>query len=502
MPEVVGLEDALFDPFDSNSMATAIERVLTDETFRQKLEENAPERLSAFSWERSAQLALDFLQDAAKAFPRPRDYQRRFVSNALARVKSNPRLASFPGDVAARHIARSFRRDERRQLMIDVSRLIIEDAHTGIQRVVRAILVNLMKSPPPGWVVEPVYASPNEPGYRYARSFADRILGIEHHWHEDRPVEVWSGDILCILDLEPDVLIAQREVLDAWRLQGAEVFTVVHDILPLLLPEYFPKSVGKEIIGRWVRELARHNGAICVSATVAGHLEKWMRDNDVTMNPNFRFGWFHHGSDIAASVPSRGIPDGADHIFEIMAARPTALMVGTLEPRKGHAQALDAFEILWAEGSDIALVIVGKEGWRIDELAARIRHHPEFGKRLIWLNGISDEYLNQLYIRASFLLGASEGEGFGLPLIEAARNGLPLIVRDLPVFREVAREGALFFPNDRDPAAISSAIKNWIKLRKKSSHPKPEDVRWMTWEQSAAMLADVLMGSANSVATS
>jgi glycosyltransferase involved in cell wall biosynthesis len=168
-------------------------------------------------------------------------------------------------------------------------------------------------------------------------------------------------------------------------------------------------------------------------------------------------------------------------------------MVGTLEPRKGHAQALDAFEVLWRDGQDIALVIVGKKGWRIDDLAARIRNHSEFGRRLIWLEEISDEFLDHIYKSATFLLGASEGEGFGLPLIEAARHGLPLIVRDLAVFHEVVGNGALFFPNRRDPAAISNSIKNWIELKKEDAHPKPSAVQWLTWSESAAMLVQVLL---------
>src|SRR3546814_5392280 len=68
-------------------------------------------------------------------------------------------------------------------------RLVVEDARTGIQRVVRAILASLLKNPPEGWVVEPIHANAGELGYRYARSFADRFLGLEHHWHEDRPVD-------------------------------------------------------------------------------------------------------------------------------------------------------------------------------------------------------------------------------------------------------------------------------------------------------------------------
>lgn len=497
MPEVVGLDEALFDPFDLNDMARAIERVLEDEAFRQRLEENAPKRTQAFTWERSAELALDFLEGAVEKWPRPRDYNRRFVANAIARVKGNKELAEFPGAIASRHIGRTFRRDDRRQLLIDVSRLIVEDARTGIQRVVRAILSSLLRNPPEGWVIEPVHANANELGYRYARSFADRFLGIEHHWHEDRPVEVWSGDILCVLDLEPDVLIKQKPVLDDWRLRGAEVYTVVHDILPIMLPEYFPDAVGDKIIGKWVRALTQYDGAICVSKTVADQLETWVDENEIETNSHFRYGWFHHGSDIGGSVPTKGIPGSAEYVFGAMKQRPAALMVGTLEPRKGHAQALAAFEQLWAKNVDVALVIVGEQGWRIDGLAEQLRAHEEFGSRLFWLEGVSDEYLEQLYAHATFLLGASEGEGFGLPLIEAACAGLPLLVRDLPVFHEVAGDAAYYFANSRNPAAIAEGIQDWLDLKQRDAHPKPSSIQSQSWDESAAMLVRTLTTTRN-----
>lgn len=492
MPEVVGNPEALFDPHDPADMARAVERVLTDAKFRKQLEGNAPQRVAAFTWERSARLALEFLEEGMARWPKPRDYQRRFVANALARIKSNRQLVDFPVEVSSQHVARSFRRDDRRQLLIDVSRLVVEDARTGIQRVVRAILANLLMNPPEGWVVEPIHANAAEPGYRYARSFTDRFLGLEHHWHEDRPVEIWAGDIVCILDLEPDVLIRQRDTLDNWRLHGAEVYTVVHDILPLLLPEYFPDSVGQRVIGKWVRELARHSGAICVSATVANQLADWIGRSGIETNARFRYDWFHHGSDLESSVPTKGIPTDATAVFAAMERAPAGLMVGTLEPRKGHAQALAAFERLWAAGQEIVLVIVGKMGWRIDGLADRIRHHRELGKRLFWLEGISDEYLGKLYRQAQFLLAASEGEGFGLPLIEAARNGLPLLVRDLPVFHEVAGEGAFYFPDNRDPSTLADAISAWLELKARQDHPRPDNVRAQSWAESATMLFHAL----------
>ena len=74
------------------------------------------------------------------------------------------------------------------------------------------------------------------------------------------------------------------------------------------------------------------------------------------------------GADVDNSAPTAGLPSNAGSTLNHFRARPTFLMVGTLEPRKGHVQTLDAFEQLWQSGDDINLVIVGKQGWMVEEL--------------------------------------------------------------------------------------------------------------------------------------
>ena len=155
------------------------------------------------------------------------------------------------------------------------------------------------------------------------------------------------------------------------------------------------------------------------------------------------------------------MPDDAESTLNLLSLRPSFLMVGTVEPRKGHTQALAAFEKLWEQGLDANLVIVGNQGWNMESLADRLRHHPEQGKRLFWLEGISDEYLEKIYAASTCLIAASEGEGFGLPLIEAAQHKLPIIARDIPVFREVAGEHAHYF-NGLEPQVLADAIKHWL----------------------------------------
>jgi hypothetical protein len=166
-------------------------------------------------------------------------------------------------------------------------------------------------------------------------------------------------------------------------------------------------------------------------------------------------------------------------------------VVGTIEPRKAHAQTLAAFDALWKEKVDVNIVIVGKLGWMVDKLIDALRSHPERNRRLFWLAGITDEYLERVYASSVCLIAASEGEGFGLPLIEAAQHGLPIIARDIPVFREVAGPHAYYF-SGREPAALAAAVKYWLILNQTGSAPRSTEIGRSTWAESTNQLLEVI----------
>ena len=88
-------------------------------------------------------------------------------------------------------------------------------------------------------------------------------------------------------------------------------------------------------------------------------------------------------------------------------------------------------------------------------------------------------------------MNASVGEGFGLPLIESAQHGLPIITRDIPVFREVAGNCAQYFSGEA-PDAITLAVKTWLAKSAAGQTPKVADMPWLTWEQSANQLKQVI----------
>ena len=218
----------------------------------------------------------------------------------------------------------------------------------------------------------------------------------------------------------------------------------------------------------------------------------WFKENGPALQRPFKIYWFHIGADIENSAPTKGLPANAQIMLDRLRGHESFLMVGTLEPRKGHAKVLESFETLWESGLNVNLAIVGRHGWMMEGFVEGLRSHPEFNKRLFWFENISDEYLEKIYAASGCLIAASEGEGFGLPLIEAARHKLPIIARDIPVFREVAGEHAFYYACDRSEA-LAAAIKEWLALHSKGMHPKSEDMPWITWAQSVERLREILL---------
>lgn len=90
------------------------------------------------------------------------------------------------------------------------------------------------------------------------------------------------------------------------------------------------------------------------------------------------------------------------------------------------------------------------------------------------------------------MIAASYGEGFGLPLIEAAHYGLPIIARDIPVFREVAGSYAYYF-NITDSESLAFEVRQWLELYKTGQHPESTGMPRLSWEQSAQYLKDCIL---------
>jgi glycosyltransferase involved in cell wall biosynthesis len=477
------------DEFQDDELISGLTELWKDVNRRSALGQCASEFLRAHHQPR---VCAQRYAEAIEHYYQPQNSGLPALFDALARVA--PPLPVEDVSRVASALANNYPpQARRRQLLLDVSIIAQGDARSGIQRVVRSLLREFLLNPPTGWVVEPVCATGEVQGYRYARRFANQFLGITEDWANDTPVEAYAGDALVGLDLQHGVLPLQKDYLNSLRRRGVAVYFVVYDLLPVLQPSVFPN--GTDIRHQeWLSTLTEFDGAFCISRAVADELYDWLQVCGPKRYNAFSLHWFHLGADVENSMPTTGLPPESGGVLKILGERPSFLMVGTIEPRKGQGQALAAFESLWGASIDVNLVIVGKQGWKIEWLIEKFKNHPEFGRRLFWLDGVSDEYLERVYATSSCLIASSEGEGFGLPLIEAAQHKLAIIARDIPVFREVAGDYAHFFPDDKDPEVLASSVHQWLSLYRLGAHPRSHAMPWLNWKASAQQLFSAVTG--------
>lgn len=478
----------LEDEFSNADLVTALETLWRDADARRTLagnamqviaDEHAPDKCAAQYrtaiegfYQQAAHGVNALTRAIACSWPQQEESHLLRLANSMAR--------SFQPSVAPR------------QVLVDVSVLVQTDAKSGIQRVVRAILREWLSSPLEGVRIEPVYAAAD--GYRYAREFTLRFLSCPEAGFGDEPIDFAKGDVFIGLDLNPHGVVAHRNFYQELRMHGVAVHFVIYDLLPVLMPEAFEPGT-QDVHANWLKAISEADGAVCISRSVADELKQWVETQVPEAARRLRIRWFHLGADLLSASSRQEVTDvGSEAVLQAIGRAPSFLMVGTIEPRKGHAQVLGAFEELWRAGQNVNLVIIGKQGWLVDNLIQRIHVHPESGKRLFWLADASDSLLEELYNRSTCLIAASKGEGFGLPLIEAAHHRLPIIARDLPVFREIANDHAFYF-SGADAQSLASFVDKWLDLYDKSEHPQSVGLKHLSWGESATELIGVLLGS-------
>lgn len=525
LPEVIGHAESMFDPDSDPAMAGKMLAGLTDQDFRQRLLDHASERAGMFSWDASAGTALDALERlvattspaasrveraSGRAAPRAAGV-RDDTSVPDAQLRPDEREASgrwqdlarqcealldlvggAPPDAAGWRRLAQAQADNApagtgvRQLLVDVTHLSIRDAGTGIQRVVRSILRELPALLPENVRLEPVYFD-DQGRCWYARQFCARFFGQPDVALADAIVAARPGDVFLGLDLSAHIVPLHFEQFDRLRRIGVRMIFVVYDMVPLLLPGAI-NPVTRGMFQQWYESIGvLADGICCISRAVADEYLEWCDQARPVRARPLNVGWFHLGCGLdttRAAAPDRDPAPRAGNQF---------LMVGTIEPRKGYVQALDAFEHLWARGTDASLTIVGRTGWLMDAFAERIKAHPEFGHRLHWLDDANDAQLDALYMTSAALLAASEAEGFGLPLVEAASRGLSILARDLPVFREIGEGNARYF-SGFDPASLAEAIESWMGDSARGQLPDPTAVQHQDWRASARSLLALALG--------
>ena len=394
-------------------------------------------------------------------------------------------------EISVWRVLRKDKEEPRRAtLLIDVSKICMRDAGTGIQRVVRAVVRELDAVGTPVLPCQ-VYHHALVTGHRFFQA----IKGEAAASGEESFVQIQSGDDLLLLDASFEFARELGEAIDEVHVKGGKAYAVIYDLLPIQAPEDFSSSYDVRVFCNWITMiLSKADVLLCISRTVADAVVRlYLRDEEVRraragralVVDAFPMGFDITEHDGEAREAMRRFVEGAGV---------TLLMVGTVEVRKQHDVVLQALEQMpdLVQGGRVRLLILGHDGWKNERFKERLQADAQgiFAEHVLWVQDASDDEVQWAYRHCSALVAASHDEGFGLPLVEAAHFGLPIICSDIPIFHEVTEEHATFF-REGDAADLARVIRMWID---EDVHPDSSLIPMHTWRESAEAILAILHG--------
>lgn len=252
----------------------------------------------------------------------------------------------------------------------------------------------------------------------------------------------------------------------AGRRRRAALVVTVHDAVPWTHPETLtPRGA------RWHRQMARQvardaDAVVVPTHAVAAELARHLPLRRVEVI----------GEGVSAAVAR--VPADADERAARLRlpAGGFALVVGTLEPRKGLDVALAATRLpAWPR---LPLLVVGPSGW--GEVAL-----PDQGDAVRLLGRLTDPDLAVAYARASVVLVPSRAEGFGLPALEAMAHGVPVVTSDVPALMEVVGGAGIAVPVG-DPGALALGVQAALARHADLGAAAHQRARAFTWDVAAA----------------
>jgi glycosyltransferase involved in cell wall biosynthesis len=263
-------------------------------------------------------------------------------------------------------------------------------------------------------------------------------------------IEPQPGDIVfCPAlwhEVDPSVYRHLRDL-------GCTIVLLIHDILPITHPQYYPFPWHEVFEDRLLRAFDYAAAFVCVSETTRKSLEDFAIANSRSGQFVTAFNGYQPLSTIGGASPGRDTPN-LRRAFED--SIPPLLMVGSIEPKKNYIRVIECLEEKWKNGYRRSLVIVGAPGWISHDIVRRIRHSPQFGRMLFWFHDLDDVDLDFAYSGCHALIFASLAEGFGLPMIEASMYRKPAIVYRSDIAIEILGDYGVYF--DLTPVSLSTAI--------------------------------------------
>jgi len=236
----------------------------------------------------------------------------------------------------------------------------------------------------------------------------------------------------------PDLYWSPRHHLPIFMPSKVTAFVTVHDFVWKTCPQTMPfmqRMSEKFLMPMSIRRAA---GLVCISTSTQRLMSRYFP-----------------GSKNKSEVIRHGLDQLIEGAITTMPRGDYFLAVGTMEPRKNYTRLIHGFEKYGSIGKK-NLIIAGKKGWLYQDVLDACQKSP-FKQRIDLVEWVSDQRLEQLYQGAAALISPSVDEGYGLPAQESTCFGIPLLLSDIPVYRELYPHALAFF-DPKSCQAIAEAM--------------------------------------------
>jgi glycosyltransferase involved in cell wall biosynthesis len=316
---------------------------------------------------------------------------------------------------------------------------------------------------------------------RYARSgLAPAVLPFDIVMGE--PIELGSDCVLASAGNEWSHS-GTRLLRDLKERHGFRYVGICHDLIVLQFPELASDRVYARVKSYWESIIPMCELIVVTSKTVAGDVRAYCAARNLPL-PALTVVPLGTASPALKPQPGLALPPG-------LQPGKFVLMVGTLDPRKGHEFLIRVWKRLVAAGipqaQDFRMVFVGKSAPNTPPDLTEMLLKQEAGPTLLHLSSVSDDQLAALYRDAAFCVLPSKYEGYGLPIVEAFAAGKALIASTGGSIPEVVDGLApCLDPDDED--AWFEALKQWIvepDVRSAYEEKVRKDFRPRSWDEAA-----------------
>lgn len=292
-------------------------------------------------------------------------------------------------------------------------------------------------------------------------------------WHQTRlPLE--------LILRKPDVLLTPGYMLPPASPPNSIV--VIHDLASKIFPKAYPA------IERWLQEIALKRAV--------GRAERIIFVSQATRDDFYRFYDFPKDrTNVVPLAPNDNLAVGSGGAYPSSPAKPYMLFVGRLETRKNVVKIIEAYsEFRQSTTFEHKLFLVGRAGFGYNNILDQIFRAKSWQKDIILPGYLSDANLSHLYAGASFFVFPSLYEGFGLPILDAFKFGLPVITSGVSSMPEVAGQAALYVdPNNSHEIALAmKKLAQSDSTRQKLSELGRQQLKSFSWHKTAEQYLEII----------